>query len=236
MASQRLNKYIALCSEYSRRMADKLIEEGVVTINGNKATMGMQVEDGDVVEVYGKPLKMPEKKVVLAFNKPVGVTVSKKDDHADILIDELIDYPINLTYAGRLDKDSEGLILLSNDGDLINKLMRGSEHHEKEYIVKLNKEATEKDVEILRKGIYLSELKVKTRSAIVEPLGKVTYRMVITQGLNRQIRRMWSERGYKVTSLKRVRIENIKLGSLKSGEYREITDAELTKLYKTAGL
>jgi 23S rRNA pseudouridine2604 synthase len=230
MSEIRLNKFIASMTDISRRGADKLIEQGKVSINGRKATVGMTVNDNDEVLVDGNPLGHNTKKVILAFYKPVGVTVSKKDDHAKVLIGDIIDYPLPLTYAGRLDKDSEGLILLTNDGDLINDLMKGANHHEKEYVVKLDKKPEDGAISRLEKGVYLPELKVKTRPCKIKKISDKEFMMVITQGLNRQIRRMWALEGCKVIKLKRTRIENIKLGGLKTGQYRELSPDEETKL------
>ena len=181
-------------------------------------------------------LQGKEKQVVLAFYKPVGVTCTEKDKHAEKIINDYIKYPVRVTYAGRLDKDSEGLLLLTNDGNLIDAMMRGANRHEKEYVVKVNKEITGEFVEKMSAGMYLAELKTQTRPCQVEKVGKFTFRIILTQGLNRQIRRMCKILGYEVTSLKRERVMNIKLGKLVPGKYKEVTGDELEKLYRLAGL
>ena len=190
------------------------------------------MSEGDRVEYEGRVLKGRKDTVVLAFYKPKGVTTSEKDDHADRLITDYIDYPVRVTYAGRLDKDSEGLILLTNDGDLIDHMMRGANLHEKEYIVTVDKEVTEETAEKLRKGIYIPELKVKTRPCKVVIKDKVTMSITLTQGLNRQIRRMCEQAGLKVKKLKRVRVMNVTLSGLKPGQYRELTEEEIRGLRK----
>jgi 23S rRNA pseudouridine2604 synthase len=228
----RLNKFLAESGVCSRREADRLIESGKVIINDQVARVGEAVEPGDRVEYEGRVLKGMSRTVVLAFNKPKGVTTSEKDDHADRLISDYIDYPVRVTYAGRLDKDSEGLILLTNDGNLIDHMMRGANLHEKEYIVTTDKEITEELAEKLRKGIYIPELKVKTRPCKVVIKDKVTMSVTLTQGLNRQIRRMCEQVGLRVKKLKRVRVMNVTLGGLRPGEYRELTQEEIKGLWK----
>ena len=230
---ERLNKYLAACGVCSRREADKLIEEGRVTINGRTALMGMQVGEDDIVCVNGKQIHGKNEKVVLAYYKPVGVTCTEKDKFADKKITDVVKFPVRVTYAGRLDKDSEGLLLLTNDGDLIDAMMRGSAGHEKEYIVKVNKEITEEFLEKMSAGVFLSELNIKTRPCITEKKGKFTFRIVLTQGVNRQIRRMAKELGYHVNAIKRVRVVNIQLANLKPGEYRQIKGEELQVLYNS---
>lgn len=236
MEEIRLNKYLAMCGICSRRDADKLIEAGKVTVDGNIATSGQKVTEASVVQVEGRLVKLTEKKVVLAFNKPRGVVVSERDDHADVLVMDLIDYPIRLTYAGRLDKDSEGLLLLTNDGDFINAVMKGRSGHEKEYIVTTDKSISDNKLRELERGIYIPDLQRKTRPCRIKVLSDRTYSFLITEGLNRQIRRMVAYADAKVKTLKRVRIVNIKLGDLKPGEYRELNDNELVKLYDSVGL
>ena len=228
----RLNKFLAESGICSRREADRLIEAGKVLINDHVAKVGEGVSEGDRVEYEGRVLKGRKDTVVLAFYKPKGVTTSEKDDHADRLITDYIDYPVRVTYAGRLDKDSEGLILLTNDGDLIDHMMRGANLHEKEYIVTVDKEITEETADKLRKGIYIPELKVKTRPCKVVIKDKVTMSITLTQGLNRQIRRMCEQAGLKVKKLKRVRVMNVTLSGLKPGQYRELTEEEIRGLRK----
>ncbi len=232
----RLNKYIADCGVCSRREADRLIEAGRVTLNGNIAKSGMQVGEDDIVEVNGRRIRHGVKKVVLAYNKPSGVVCTEKDKYADKTITDAVRYPIRLTYAGRLDKDSEGLMIMTNDGELIQQMTKGSNRHEKEYIVKTDKEITQEFLESMSRGVYLEELECTTRECRTEQIGKYTFRIVLTQGLNRQIRRMCRCFGYNIRSLVRVRVLNIRLGRLKSGEYREITGEELEELYRECGI
>ncbi|RKI86810.1 rRNA pseudouridine synthase [bacterium 0.1xD8-71] len=232
----RLNRYLAACGVCSRRDADKLIEQGVVTINGKTAVPGSRVTERDRIAVRGKALQDPNKKVVLAYYKPVGVTCTERDAHARKIVIQELKYPVRVTYAGRLDRDSEGLLLMTNDGGLIDAMMRGSNGHEKEYIVKTDRAWSEDALENMRQGLYLEELKVTTRPCRIEQIGPKTLRMVLTEGLNRQIRRMCQSQGYKVTSLKRTRVVNVELGKLKPGEYRELTEAEQAALYEKCGL
>jgi len=232
----RLNKYLAECGVCSRREADRLIEEGRVAIDGKTAGTGERIAGGECVTVNGRILHSPNEKKVLAYYKEVGVTCTEKDKYAEKKISDLIDYPVRVTYAGRLDKDSEGLMLLTNDGDLIDHIMRGANRHEKEYIVKVDKEVTEEFIEKMQGGIWLKELDTKTRPCQVIKEGKYTFRILLTQGLNRQIRRMCRTLGYGVKSLKRIRIINIELKGLKPGQYREITGEELHKLYQASGI
>lgn len=232
----RLNKYLAECGVCSRRDADRLIEQCRVTVNGKIAAMGTKVLEQDEVAVNGKPLKKQERKVVLALYKPVGVTCTERDRHAKKTLNDMVKYPVRVTYAGRLDKDSEGLLLLTNDGDLIDAMMRGANRHEKEYVVKVTREVTEEFLEKLAAGVYIKELAQTTRPCQVEMLGKYTFRIILTQGLNRQIRRMCAAFGVEVKSLKRVRVMNIMLGNLKPGAFKEITGEELERLYRDCAL
>ncbi len=236
MEQMRLNRYLAACGVCSRRDADKLIEQGVVTINGKTAVPGSRVTERDRIAVRGKALQDPNKKVVLAYYKPVGVICTERDAHARKIVIQELKYPVRVTYAGRLDRDSEGLLLMTNDGGLIDAMMRGSNGHEKEYIVKTDRAWSEDALENMRQGLYLEELKVTTRPCRIEQIGPKTLRMVLTEGLNRQIRRMCQSQGYKVTSLKRTRVVNVELGKLKPGEYRELTEAEQAALYEKCGL
>jgi 23S rRNA pseudouridine2604 synthase len=232
----RLNKYLAECGVCSRREADRLIESGSVTVNGETAVNGVLVGEDDMVYVNGKEVKRLQSKVVLAYNKPIGITCTEKDEHAEKTIVEALNYPIRLTYAGRLDKESEGLIIMTNDGDLIQRMMKGANCHEKEYIVRTDREIKQDFIDRMSQGIYLKELEQTTRECVVQKIGKYTFKIILTQGLNRQIRRMCEALGYKVKSLKRVRVMNIELGNLKSGEYREIKDEELLRLYQMCGM
>ncbi len=231
MAVERLNKYLASCGVCSRRDADKLIEQGRVIVNGKPASMGMQVTSSDEIFVNRKKIQGKNQKVVLAYYKPIGVVCTERDRFADKKITDMVKFPVRVTYAGRLDKDSEGLILLTNDGDLIQHMMRGSEGHEKEYVVKVDKEITEEFLERMRKGVHLPELKLTTKPCEVRQIGKFTFDIILTQGVNRQIRRMTKELGYTVKSLKRIRVVNIELANLKPGQYFQVTGDKLQALY-----
>jgi 23S rRNA pseudouridine2604 synthase len=232
----RLNKYLAECGVCSRREADKLIDKGFVTVNGVVAYNGALVGEEDTVCVNGKNIKPVASKVVLAFNKPIGVICTERDKYAKKTIVDEVKYPVRLTYAGRLDKDSDGLIIMTNDGDLIQQMMKGVNRHEKEYIVKTDREITDEFIKKMSAGVYLKELEKTTRPCSLEKMGKYTFKIILTQGLNRQIRRMCESQGYKVKSLTRVRVMNIELGNLKSGEYREIKGDELETLYRLCGM
>lgn len=232
----RLNKYLAECGVCSRREADKLIDQGRVKLNGKIAVSGMQVDENDIVEVNGKRVMPLNSKVVLAYNKPVGITCTEKDKYAEKTITDAIKYPVRLTYAGRLDKESDGLIIMTNDGELIQRMMKSANYHEKEYIVKVNKEITQDFIADMGKGVFLKELEQTTRPCKVEMLGKYTFKIVLTQGLNRQIRRMCQSFGYQVKSLTRIRVMNIELGKLKTGEHRVVSGNELEMLYKLCGM
>lgn len=231
MAVERLNKYLASCGVCSRRDADKLIEQGRVIVNGKPASMGMQVTSSDEIFVNRKKIQGKNQKVVLAYYKPIGVVCTERDRFADKKITDMVKFPVRVTYAGRLDKDSEGLILLTNDGDLIQHMMRGSEGHEKEYVVKVDKEITEEFLERMRKGVHLPELKLTTKPCEVRQIGKFTFDIILTQGVNRQIRRMTKELGYTVKSLKRIRVVNIELANLKPGQYFQVIGDKLQVLY-----
>lgn len=228
----RLNKYIAMCGICSRRDADKLIEEGKVTINGRTAEMGDRVSEGDSVKVGSKLIKPNDETIVLAYYKPVGVTCTERDAHAAITVTEALKFKERVTYAGRLDKDSEGLLLMTNDGDLIQKMMKGENAHEKEYVVKVNRPIYQEMLDKMEKGVYLKELKTTTRPCKVKKLSKDTFSIVLTQGLNRQIRRMCEVFNAKVITLKRVRVVNVFLAGLKPGEYRQLSHEEIDSLKK----
>ncbi len=214
----RLNKYLADCGICSRRDADKLIEQGVVSVDGKTALMGMKVTGQEEVVVRGKKIAGRDRKIVLAYYKPRGVVCTERDVHAEKIVTDEIKYPVRVTYAGRLDKDSEGLLLMTNDGMLIDAMMRGANGHEKEYIVKVSSEWTEEALEHLRQGVWLEEMQVRTRPCEIEQIGPRTVRMVLTQGINRQIRRMCKTQGYEVVSLKRTRVINVGLDGLRAGE------------------
>lgn len=225
----RLNKYLSEAGVCSRREADTLIAAGKVTVDGQIATMGMKVTPNQDIRVGKKQIGGKKDMVLLAVNKPVGIvcTEEKKEKHNII---RFLDYPTRITYIGRLDKDSEGLLLMTNNGDIINKMMRAGNMHEKEYVVTVNKPITPEFIEKMANGVPI--LDTVTRKCEVEAIGKYTFRIILTQGLNRQIRRMCEYLGYKVTKLKRIRVMNISLGNLKSGEYREVTETEIKELYK----
>lgn len=232
----RLNKYLAECGVCSRRDGDKLIASGKVTIDGRVAVMGERVVGTETIAVQGKILQGRNQKIVLAYYKPVGVTCTERDKYAEKTVTEEIGYPVRVTYAGRLDKDSEGLLLLSNDGELIRRMMKASEKHEKEYRVRTKQTLTEEFLQKMSGGVYLKELDVTTRPCTVEQIGRNTFRIVLTQGLNRQIRRMCRELGFEVTALKRVRVLSVTLDGLAPGEYRELDREELQKLYQMTGM
>lgn len=232
----RINKYLAHSGVCSRRDADKLIERGEVLVNGRIPDPGQSVDDSDEITVSGKPLQRVDKTVVLAFYKPVGVTCTERDAHAEKTISELIRYPVRVTYAGRLDKDSEGLLLLTNDGDLIQGMMRGANRHEKEYLVRIDKKITPDFLSKMEKGVYLVDLEVKTRECKLKKMDQFSFQIILTQGLNRQIKRMCLACGARVKSIKRTRVMHITLGDLKPGEYRELSEEDIEKLYRDCGI
>ena len=225
----RLNKYLSDAGVCSRREADRLTEAGEITVNGKRAETGMQVESGDVVVVKGKIVVPEEKKVYLAFNKPRGIVCTAEKREKNNVIDYL-SYPVRIYPVGRLDKDSEGLLLMTNDGAIVNGIMRARNRHEKEYKVTVDKEITEQFIKKMSEGVPI--LDTVTRPCTVKKIGKYTFSIILTQGLNRQIRRMCAAFGYEVKDLVRIRIMNIRLGSLKEGAYRKLTDEELEELYE----
>ncbi|MBO8234117.1 pseudouridine synthase [Prochlorococcus marinus XMU1419] len=227
----RINKYLSEVGYCSRRGADKLIEEGKVTINGKIPEMGTKIKDGDHVEVDGQivgKLKK-QKNVYLIFNKPVGIvcTTDVKVERDNII--DFIKYPTRIFPIGRLDKKSEGLIFLTDDGDIVNKILRARNNHEKEYVVSVNRPINRDFIHSMSNGVEI--LETKTKKCLVEQLGPKKFKIILTQGLNRQIRRMCESLGYRVKSLKRIRIMNIKL-DVPTGVYREFTNAELLELKK----
>lgn len=236
MEKMRLNKYLARCGVCSRRDADRLIAEGRVTINGRTAEPGSQAGEEDRVEVSGRPVRMTHDSVVLAFYKPVGVVCTERDIHAERTVADMVHCSERVTYAGRLDKDSEGLLLLSNDGDLIQAMMKGANRHEKEYLVRVDKEVTAEFLRRMSEGVYLEELDVTTRECRLEKLNRFAFRMILTQGLNRQIKRMCAACGYRVRALKRVRVMHVELGDLEPGEYRRLGEEDVERLYRDCGL
>ena len=227
----RINKYLSEVGYCSRRRADRLIEEGKVTINGKVPEIGTKVDDCDLVEVEGKRIEKStkQKKIYLAFNKPVGIVcTTNREVEPDNIID-FIKYPKRIFPIGRLDKWSEGLIFLTNDGDIVNKILRARNNHEKEYIVSVNRPINKEFIQSMSNGIEI--LETITKNCFVKQMGAKKFKIILTEGLNRQIRRMCESLGYRVQSLKRVRIMNIKL-DLPVGKYREFTKKELLELDK----
>jgi 23S rRNA pseudouridine2604 synthase len=223
----RLNKYIAETGLCSRREADKWIEAGRVTLNGATATLGTQVSVGDEVRIDDEPVGQKSQRIYIALNKPVGVVCTTEPDIADNIIAH-VRHPERIFPVGRLDKDSEGLILLTNDGDIVNEILRSENNHEKEYLVMVDRAITDLSLSMMAGGVkIMGEI---TKPAKVSRVDPRTFRIVLTQGLNRQIRRMCSALGYRAQSLKRVRIMNVHLGQLKSGEWRYLSDGELEGL------
>lgn len=227
--SVRLNKYLSEAGVCSRREADRLIESGKVTVDGVTAQMGMRVTAGQIVKVGTKTVSKQDEMIVLAVNKPKGIVCTEDQRERDSIV-RFLNYPVRVTYAGRLDKDSRGLLLMTNNGDIINQMMRAANRHEKEYKVTVDKEITEQFIKKMSEGVPI--LDTVTRPCTVKKIGKYTFSIILTQGLNRQIRRMCAAFGYEVKDLVRIRIMNIRLGSLKEGAYRKLTDEELEELYE----
>ena len=224
----RLNKYLSESGVCSRREADRLIESGKVTVDGKTAHTGMRVQPGQTVKVGRRVVSRQDEMVVLAVNKPRGIVCTEERRERDSIV-RFLNYPIRVTYVGRLDKDSRGLLLMTNNGDIINKMMRSSNRHEKEYRVTVDKEITEDFLSRMSSGVPI--LDTVSRPCRVRQIGKYTFSIIMTQGLNRQIRRMCETLGYAVRDLVRVRVMNIRLGNLKEGQYRKLTDEELEELY-----
>lgn len=227
MEQIRLNKYLSEAGVCSRREADRLTEAGLITVDGRTAVMGMKISPDAVVKVRGQAVKKEEEKVLLAFHKPAGVVCTAQKRERNNVIDYL-NYPKRIFPIGRLDKDSTGLLLLTNDGELVNKIMRAGNYHEKEYLVTVNKPVTEEFCRRMASGVPI--LDTVTRKCRVEQTGEKEFRIILTQGLNRQIRRMCETLGYRVTALKRVRIMNIYLGRLQEGTYRKVDGKEKKEL------
>jgi 23S rRNA pseudouridine2604 synthase len=223
----RLNKYISETGICSRREADKWIDAGRVTCNGQPAALGTRIADGDVVCIDGEPIGAKKKQVYIALNKPVGVTCTTETHIEDNIID-LIGHPERIFPIGRLDKDSEGLILLTNNGDIVNEILRSENNHEKEYLVTVDRPITDLALKMMASGVKI--MGEPTKPCKVSRIGPESFRMILTQGLNRQIRRMCSALGYKARRLQRVRIMNIHLGTLGPGQWRPLTDSELAGL------
>jgi 23S rRNA pseudouridine2604 synthase len=223
----RLNKYISETGVCSRREADKWIEAGRVTLNGQPASLGTQVAAGDDVRIDGDAIGLKKKQVYIALNKPTGIICTTEPGVEDNIIDH-VGYPERIFPVGRLDRDSEGLILLTNDGDIVNEILRSENNHEKEYLVTVDRPITDLSLSMLAEGVkIMGEL---TKPSKVARVNAQSFRIILTQGLNRQIRRMCSALGYKAQRLQRVRIMNIHLGNLRPGQWRHLTPVELAEL------
>lgn len=223
----RLNKYLSEVGYCSRREADRLIEEGRITVNGISPELGLKVTDADEIRVNGKLIRQTDEAFVyLAFNKPVGIECTTNKKVRDNIVD-FVNYPKRIFPVGRLDKDSEGLIIMTNDGDIVNKILRQRNNHEKEYIVTVNKTITDRFIQRMGQGVPI--LDTMTKECRVERISNTVFRIFLTQGLNRQIRRMCEYLDYDVVALKRIRIINISL-DVPVGQYRELTAAELAEL------
>jgi len=223
----RINKFLSEAGVCSRREADRYIMEGKVKIDGEIAQMGSKVKKGNKVTFCGKPVSKEEKLVLIALNKPVGIVCTTDPREPDNIVD-FINYGMRIYPIGRLDKDSEGLILLTNDGNIVNKILRAEYRHEKEYIVRVNKDITPDFIKKMSSGVPI--LDTETNPCEVYQINRNTFRIILTQGLNRQIRRMCEYLGYRVTYLQRIRIMNIQLGHLKVGSWRNVTDKEIREL------
>jgi 23S rRNA pseudouridine2604 synthase len=228
----RINKYLSEAGFCSRREADRLIAEGKVLIDGKLPEIGTRVMPGQSVTVDGKKLHIADKKVVIAYNKPIGIECTSDSENKDNII-SAVNYPVRLYTVGRLDKNSCGLILLTNDGELANLISKAGENHEKEYYVRVDKPVTKEFIEGMKRGVPI--LDKVTAPCEIFPKGENCFTIVLIQGLNRQIRRMCEYFGLKVRFLKRVRVMNISLGDLKPGEYRELSAEEIQKLYTIGG-
>lgn len=225
----RLNKYLSEAGVCSRREADRLIESGKVTVDGKVATMGMRILPIQEVKVKGQSVRKEQAPVLLALNKPRGIVCTSARIEKNNIVD-FVNYPIRIYPVGRLDKDSQGLILMTNQGELVNRIMKARNYHEKEYVVKVDKKITEDFLQRMANGVPI--LDTVTRPCKLTKVGQNTFRIILTQGLNRQIRRMCEYLGYRVTKLERVRIMNIKLKDLPIGKYREVTQEELHTLFE----
>lgn len=225
----RLNKYLSEAGVCSRREADRLIESGRVTVDGKLAEKGIKIMPGQVVRVGKKIVSKQDEMIVLAVNKPTGIVCTEERRERNSIV-RYLNYPVRVTYVGRLDKDSRGLLLMTNNGDIINKMMRAGNQHEKEYKVTVDKAVTQEFLRKMAAGVPI--LDTVTRPCQVRKIGKYTFSIILTQGLNRQIRRMCEALDYQVKDLVRTRIMNVELGNLKEGEYRKLTDEELDCLYE----
>ena len=225
----RVNKYLSDCGICSRRQADRFIEERRIQVNGEVAVMGTKIFPKDIVKFNNKVISKENEFILLAMNKPCGITCTAQKEDPDNIVD-FLNYPKRVYPIGRLDKDSEGLILLTNDGSIVNKILKASNYHEKEYVVTVNKAITPTFLNGMKEGVPI--LDTVTRKCEITQINKFTFSIILTQGLNRQIRRMCEYFGYRVVKLERIRIMNIKLGRLNTGTWRKVTERELEDLNK----
>ena len=224
---KRLNKYLSEIGFCSRREADRLIKDEKVTVNGILPELGQKVTEDDIIKVNGKEIKENHKKVYLVLNKPKGITCTTDQTDPTNIVD-YVKYPLRIFHIGRLDKDSEGLIFLTNDGDIVNKILRSGNLHEKEYVVKVDHPITTSFTQKMSQGV--SVLETMTKPCYVEKIDDYHFRIILTQGLNRQIRRMCTTLGYHVTRLMRVRIMNVTIDSLKVGKWRYLSNTEIEEI------
>ncbi len=227
----RINKYLSFAGFASRRKADELIKEGKITINDRIAILGDEVSKKDIVKCEDTIIKRKSNDVILLFNKPKGIVCTSEKREKNNIID-YINYPVRIFNVGRLDRDSHGLILLTNMGEISNKVLKSRNYHEKEYIVTVDKKITDGFLKCLREGIYLKDLETTTRPCKVWKTKDKEFHIILTQGLNRQIRRMCKECHYKVIDLFRIRIMNLDIRGIKEGKYREIKEFEYNELLK----
>ena len=229
----RLNKFLSEKGICSRREADRLVDEGKVMVNGVCAVMGQKVSSADEIVVDGKKVSTKQvKPVLIAVNKPAGIVCTTARFEGEKNIVDMVKYPTRIYPMGRLDKESEGLILMTNLGDLANEISKASNSHEKEYVVTVNNQVTESFLDKMRRGMHLEELNADTMPCVCTKTGNREFHIILKQGLNRQIRRMCAACGYRVETLKRIRIMNIHLGNIPQGNFRNVTDAEFDKLIK----
>ena len=229
----RLNKFLSEKGICSRREADRLVDEGKVMVNGVCAVMGQKVSSADEIVVDGKKVSTKQvKPVLIAVNKPAGMVCTTARFEGEKNIVDMVKYPTRIYPIGRLDKESEGLILMTNLGDLANEISKASNSHEKEYVVTVNNQVTESFLDKMRRGMHLEELNADTMPCVCTKTGNREFHIILKQGLNRQIRRMCAACGYRVETLKRIRIMNIHLGNIPQGNFRNVTDAEFDKLIK----
>ena len=230
----RLNKFLSEKGICSRREADRLVDEGKVMVNGVCAVMGQKVSSADEIVVDGKKVSTKQvKPVLIAVNKPAGIVCTTARFEGEKNIVDMVKYPTRIYPIGRLDKESEGLILMTNLGDLANEISKASNSHEKEYVVTVNNQVTESFLDKMRRGMHLEELNADTMPCVCTKTGNREFHIILKQGLNRHIRRMCAACGYRVETLKRIRIMNIHLGNIPQGNFRNVTDAEFDKLIKT---